>query len=129
MLRSRRPSAPASRMSQNATDRKRAATRPRVTPSLRPIEPQSDRAAPVKSGLVREGGLEPPRACAHKVLSLARLPFRHSRFRADQEARASILHGAGHPKEDGLTGGDGYFKTIPPSIWARPAKCRTCYSR
>ncbi len=29
--------------------------------------------------LVREGGLEPPRACAHKVLSLARLPFRHSR--------------------------------------------------
>jgi integrase len=29
--------------------------------------------------VVREGGLEPPRACAHKVLSLARLPFRHSR--------------------------------------------------
>src|SRR5215471_5924964 len=29
--------------------------------------------------VVREGGLEPPRSCLHKVLSLARLPFRHSR--------------------------------------------------
>ena len=63
--------------------------------------------------LVREGGLEPPRACAHKVLSLARLPFRHSRFRADREASPAILHGAGHLKKDALTGGDGYFK-----MWA-----------
>jgi hypothetical protein len=31
------------------------------------------------SSMVREGGLEPPRGCPHKVLSLARLPFRHSR--------------------------------------------------
>jgi hypothetical protein len=29
--------------------------------------------------MVREGGLEPPRSFPHKVLSLARLPFRHSR--------------------------------------------------
>jgi hypothetical protein len=32
--------------------------------------------------MVREGGLEPPRGCPHKVLSLARLPFRHSREQA-----------------------------------------------
>ena len=31
--------------------------------------------------MVREGGLEPPRSYLHKVLSLARLPFRHSRNR------------------------------------------------
>ncbi len=30
--------------------------------------------------MVREGGLEPPQGCPHKVLSLARLPFRHSRI-------------------------------------------------
>jgi hypothetical protein len=63
--------------------------------------------------LVREGGLEPPRACAHKVLSLARLPFRHSRFRTDREASRTILHGTGYLKKDGLTGGDGYFKVCP----------------
>jgi hypothetical protein len=34
--------------------------------------------------LVRERGLEPLRACAHKVLSLARLPFRHSRVRGEE---------------------------------------------
>jgi hypothetical protein len=34
---------------------------------------------------VREGGLEPPRSCLHKVLSLARLPFRHSRGPAKDE--------------------------------------------
>src|SRR5258708_341332 len=37
------------------------------------------RDRPSPTDLVREGGLDPPRACAHKVLSLARLPFRHSR--------------------------------------------------
>jgi hypothetical protein len=34
---------------------------------------------PIRVRVVREGGLEPPRSCLHKVLSLARLPFRHSR--------------------------------------------------
>ena len=34
----------------------------------------------IEGDLVRERGLEPLRACAHKVLSLARLPFRHSRW-------------------------------------------------
>ena len=29
--------------------------------------------------VVREKGFEPPRANAHQVLNLARLPFRHSR--------------------------------------------------
>jgi hypothetical protein len=39
--------------------------------------------------LVREGGLEPPRGCPHKVLSLARLPFRHSRKRLDERVYPS----------------------------------------
>jgi hypothetical protein len=34
--------------------------------------------------VVREGGLEPPRSFPHKVLSLARLPFRHSRNRGSK---------------------------------------------
>ena len=34
--------------------------------------------------MVREGGLEPPRSFPHKVLSLARLPFRHSRDRGSK---------------------------------------------
>jgi hypothetical protein len=29
--------------------------------------------------MVREGGVEPPRPCGHRILSPARLPFRHSR--------------------------------------------------
>ncbi len=38
--------------------------------------------------MVREGGLEPPRDCSHKVLSLARLPFRHSR--SDRPMRLAV---------------------------------------
>ena len=48
----------------------------KVSPSVREErKPQQSQ----RYFVVREGGLEPPRACAHKVLSLARLPFRHSR--------------------------------------------------
>ncbi len=56
----------------------RVSLSPKPSPSFAEVRKSQQ---PRGYSVVREGGLEPPRGCPHKVLSLARLPFRHSRNR------------------------------------------------
>src|SRR5277367_1853188 len=101
MLRSPLPSVAAKRMSRSVTAQNTPPTRIRKARCLRHISARSSSHWRLRSGgdlspnpshfwrgeqdkLVRERGLEPLRACAHKVLSLARLPFRHSRERGQE---------------------------------------------
>lgn len=59
--------------------------------ALRPRAPRPE--------AVSERGLEPPRGCPHKVLSLARLPFRHSRG-VSRIYPASVADSSRDPRRD-----------------------------
>jgi predicted nucleic acid-binding protein len=65
---------------------------PRRSPGI--VTAESQRETDCGSSMVREGGLEPPRGCPHKVLSLARLPFRHSRGQIGKPAEKLYMEAA-----------------------------------